>query len=416
MPLKTWVRSRTVTGQQGGSWYTTGGSAAPDADSSMAIRVDSIIGSQGHRSWGNTPGYRSLSAQARRSLAPQGLDFRNESRSGWLSAASLYSLVSEDGIQGRKFQRSSWNLSTGVLAYPSGFYGGELITDDDLFVAARGKLKDYRSWSAPIFLAEMGKTSKMIVSSAEKIVDTLVMVKKFDIAGLNRMYRSSSHRPPPPPGSTPADVWLQYKYGWMPLLKDVYDASVALPNITQRWATPEAQSNVMVRLSRSKNENVELAFQISPDIVGHSLRMTAQSKRLNCRFFVNDKESYAAASMGLLNPLQVAWELVPFSFVADWFAPIGSYINSLDAGIGITITSCWVSQKEEQADSVKSATSAFFNDYCHLSFERSYVSVTRRSVQGLPQAVPSNLTVRPNLGGAQLTSALALMRQITSRR
>jgi hypothetical protein len=31
----------------------------------------------------------------------------------------------------------------------------------------------------------------------------------------------------------------------------------------------------------------------------------------------------------------VAWELVPFSFVLDWFIPIGSYLSQLDASAGM---------------------------------------------------------------------------------
>jgi len=38
----------------------------------------------------------------------------------------------------------------------------------------------------------------------------------------------------------------------------------------------------------------------------------------------------------LTNPALVAWELVPFSFVADWFVPIGSWLTAIAPLIGIT--------------------------------------------------------------------------------
>jgi hypothetical protein len=34
--------------------------------------------------------------------------------------------------------------------------------------------------------------------------------------------------------------------------------------------------------------------------------------------------------MGVLDPLSVAWEVLPFSFVADWFIPIGTYLENLN--------------------------------------------------------------------------------------
>jgi hypothetical protein len=37
-----------------------------------------------------------------------------------------------------------------------------------------------------------------------------------------------------------------------------------------------------------------------------------------------------------LDPLGIAWEAVPFSFVADWFLPIGDYLDALSVFNGIS--------------------------------------------------------------------------------
>lgn len=42
----------------------------------------------------------------------------------------------------------------------------------------------------------------------------------------------------------------------------------------------------------------------------------------------------AVTNVGLTNPLEVAWELVPFSFVLDWALPIGEWLSVLDADLG----------------------------------------------------------------------------------
>jgi hypothetical protein len=36
-------------------------------------------------------------------------------------------------------------------------------------------------------------------------------------------------------------------------------------------------------------------------------------------------------SLGLADPLSVAWELTPWSFVVDWFLPVGDYLNARGA-------------------------------------------------------------------------------------
>jgi hypothetical protein len=38
--------------------------------------------------------------------------------------------------------------------------------------------------------------------------------------------------------------------------------------------------------------------------------------------------------LGIFNPLLIGWELVPFSFVVDWFIPVGSYLEGIDALLG----------------------------------------------------------------------------------
>lgn len=41
---------------------------------------------------------------------------------------------------------------------------------------------------------------------------------------------------------------------------------------------------------------------------------------------------------GFVNLAEVAWELVPLSFVVDWFVPIGDWMASLSSLVGLSIT------------------------------------------------------------------------------
>lgn len=40
--------------------------------------------------------------------------------------------------------------------------------------------------------------------------------------------------------------------------------------------------------------------------------------------------------LGLTNPVEVVWELVPYSFVVDWFLDVGGWVSSLSAAVGVT--------------------------------------------------------------------------------
>lgn len=55
------------------------------------------------------------------------------------------------------------------------------------------------------------------------------------------------------------------------------------------------------------------------------------------------------AQLGITNPAELIWELVPYSFVIDWFVPVGNYLSAFDAALGWhfkggTITE-WARQK-----------------------------------------------------------------------
>jgi hypothetical protein len=51
-------------------------------------------------------------------------------------------------------------------------------------------------------------------------------------------------------------------------------------------------------------------------------------------FEVVNNHYASAQSVGLTNPLLIAWELIPLSFVADWFVNVSDKLESLDVWLG----------------------------------------------------------------------------------
>lgn len=52
-----------------------------------------------------------------------------------------------------------------------------------------------------------------------------------------------------------------------------------------------------------------------------------------------------ASELGLLNPFELAWELLPGSFIADWFIPVGDFLSQLDADLGWQFKGGSISEK-----------------------------------------------------------------------
>jgi hypothetical protein len=57
--------------------------------------------------------------------------------------------------------------------------------------------------------------------------------------------------------------------------------------------------------------------------------------RYTVYFQIDYPEMPNITRLGLTNPPQLAWELIPFSFVFDWLLPIGDWLSSLDATVGL---------------------------------------------------------------------------------
>ena len=114
-----------------------------------------------------------------------------------------------------------------------------------------------------------------------------------------------------------ADNWLGLEYAWKPLLSDVFESAKAFEALTSGPRT----KTYRVKLKRS----IEGNMSASPGLYTcpGSRRVTAYLK------FVVEEDIDGPRSLGLSDPLGVAWEVMPYSFIADWFLPIGDYLDAL---------------------------------------------------------------------------------------
>lgn len=113
-------------------------------------------------------------------------------------------------------------------------------------------------------------------------------------------------------------AWLELQYGWTPLVKDVYEAMDAFEAFTKE---PRK-----TRLSVSRRLTAESTWLPAGPGVYKVWAQNTVSKRITAT--LTEKLS-TARSLGLADPRAIVWEKIPFSFVADWFIPIGSYLDSL---------------------------------------------------------------------------------------
>lgn len=126
-----------------------------------------------------------------------------------------------------------------------------------------------------------------------------------------------------------SSLWLEYWFGWSPTLSDIQNA-LKIWDSPYPDATFVASSTMPVRVVPYKGISSYSAF--SSVISGRYV------VRLQCKVRVSNPNLYRANQLGLVNPAAVAWELVPFSFLLDWFVNVGEVISGYTSELGLQIT------------------------------------------------------------------------------
>lgn len=124
-----------------------------------------------------------------------------------------------------------------------------------------------------------------------------------------------------------ASAELVYTYGVAPLVGDLYDS---IERLQYRLQHPLYRKFHM-RATDMNVSYVNRKYPVSGSYTpgGYAGRATWKKSQDVDAYVWYDIEKTANFIVG--NPLELAWELVPYSFVVDWMIPIGDYLISLDA-------------------------------------------------------------------------------------
>ena len=141
-----------------------------------------------------------------------------------------------------------------------------------------------------------------------------------------------------------AALWLEFRYGWIPLINDIKDSIAVFSDLITK--SPSVTS-----LTATSTRNEEFLRDLFTDNIAGNTKPTGQSmtrKRTKTRYGlvykVSDPYLHAAAQLGFTSPVALGWELIPFSFVVDWFLPIGQTLQLLHAFEGLNFYSGYLTQ------------------------------------------------------------------------
>jgi hypothetical protein len=201
------------------------------------------------------------------------------------------------------------------------------VLENECKVKALMKVSDSKV-NLAVALAESRKTSDLIIGKASQL---LTAYRSFRRGDLRKVARTLNLSP-----KTVHKTWLEYKYGWTPLLMDVKGSAELFAQDALGGRPPRFTVSHTVKAGNT----VKARADPGPYFLTLEGEKVVRVK-INCE--VVNPQFNRLQQLGLTNPALVAWELVPFSFVFDWFCSVGDWLQGLTAMDGVTLRRAMIS-------------------------------------------------------------------------
>lgn len=170
---------------------------------------------------------------------------------------------------------------------------------------------------------------------------------------------------------------LEMSFGWLPMIGDVQDALKVL------------DGPLPYGLARGTATIRDILSKPSPNYFTHKVRFRAEVAAF---LQVENPTLDLAQRMGLLDPIGIVYEIIPWSFVANWFFNLEEYLAQMNPYLGVRVINPYYSIKvEDDFDSVRDHWSG---NPAYRTFGRGTGDSFRRVAQGLPGI---RLGLRPSI-------------------
>jgi hypothetical protein len=287
------------------------------------------------------------------------------SRFSWHSSALTVNGTNNIGSGHIDHFSGDWGNSFGVAWYPWAPGGNPFSLDAEVgLIRSRliGQIID-KIQSHRVNLGEVlhtrAQAASMVASTANRIAGAVLTLRRGNLSGAARYLTGAAPRTrysirTSKSGRTSSDVggipeqWLALQYGWKPALQDVYNS---LETVHKAW---NDNGDLFTATARASAQGSKIELEIArsqphgPDFIA---KTTSREVRGNASvtYGVDSNLGSSLSQLGISNPASLAWELLPYSFVVDWFIPIGSFLERLDYTRGLFFKHGWLSWQARQS-------------------------------------------------------------------
>lgn len=255
-------------------------------------------------------------------------------------------------------------------------------------------------WDVLTFAAEANKTWDLVARAARRTD------RRADFI-LNRLDRSR----------TPrrdllrlfSEMWLEYRYGWRILSYDIESAHEALEKLKQLRSKLLRRTEGEAVSTNGLSNHTRSSFRVPTGGAGLGPRFQAR--------FQWELETELRAGVGLDlglssdvvfgDPLVTAYEVTPYSFIADWFFNLNDVVAAWSPFAVGSVAHAFVTTTQRKTV-IGEAHPLAYNGWVPDSTGTStYVATYERTIRS-PADPTLDVRFRLNMNGAKLTDLLAL--------
>lgn len=205
---------------------------------------------------------------------------------------------------------NQWYPKSGWLITEAYLRG--LAEDNYSYLVTNAAARVYgRGFDALTWLAELKDVKRLWESIAKKL-SNIKNLKRLPLGKGLKQLRALNPK-------TYASNWLEYRYGWSQFVRDYKNLSDAIETLKAAKGRVSERAGLRQSFQRNTTENQTWAYL---DV----LISTTDECLVQARGSVVADIEVPAFQF---NPLQTAWEVIPLSFVLDWFVNVGKTLAAI---------------------------------------------------------------------------------------
>jgi hypothetical protein len=186
-------------------------------------------------------------------------------------------------------------------------------------------------------LAEGAKTVSMIADLSKRLVDFFLGIYRLNPTRFLSGLRGLLGKLLPSSPKKLANDFLAYRYGITPLVSDLSGSVEAIAEYFDSNPKVYTRSRSRVLIDNGNQAATTILNDFSRKVLVDKVSIEIAYK---VTYAIEGLGTRRLTELGFTNPVNVEWELVPFSFVVDWFLPIGNYLRSLTSFNQLAVKEC----------------------------------------------------------------------------